>query len=52
MWEHGDAGRPVAFVSEYNPVQILRKAKYFFRYEGTLNLQLPQILLLMSRVIS
>jgi hypothetical protein len=38
VWEEGDAGHPVAFVSEYNPVQILRKAKYFFRYEGTLNL--------------
>jgi hypothetical protein len=38
VWEHGDAGSPVAFVSEYNPVQILRKAKYWFRYDGTLNL--------------
>ncbi len=38
VWEHGDGGRPVAFVSEYNPVQILRKAKYYFRYDGTLQL--------------
>jgi hypothetical protein len=38
VWEHGDAGRPVAFVSEYNPVQILRKAKYYFRFDGTLQL--------------
>jgi hypothetical protein len=38
VWEHGDAGRPVAFVSEYNPVQILRKATYYFRYDGTLQL--------------
>jgi hypothetical protein len=38
VWEEGDAGRPVAFVSEYNPVQVLHKAKYFFRYDGTLNL--------------
>jgi hypothetical protein len=38
VWEGGDAGHPVAFVSEYNPVQILRKAKYYFRYDGTLQL--------------
>jgi hypothetical protein len=38
VWEHGDSGRPVAFVSEYNPVQILRKSTYFFRYDGTLRL--------------
>ena len=38
VWEHGNAGRPVAFVSEYNPVQILRKARYYFRYGGTLQL--------------
>jgi hypothetical protein len=38
VWERGNGGLPVAFVSEYNPVQILRKAKYFFRYDGTLRL--------------
>jgi len=38
VWEHGDAGRPVAFVSEYNPVQVLRKAAHYFRYDGVLQL--------------
>jgi hypothetical protein len=41
VWEQGDAGRPVAFVSEYNPTMILRKAKSFFRFDGTLRLADP-----------
>jgi hypothetical protein len=41
VWEEGDAGRPVAFVSEYNPVQVLRKASSWFRFDGTLKLSSP-----------
>jgi hypothetical protein len=36
VWERGDDGGSVAFVSNYDPTTILRKASSFFRYEGTL----------------
>ena len=35
-WEAADRGQPVAFVSEYDPTTILRKASSYFRYDGTL----------------
>jgi hypothetical protein len=41
VWEEGDAGQPVAFVSEYNPVMVLRKANSWFRFDGTLRLAAP-----------
>jgi hypothetical protein len=37
-WESRAADSPVAFVSEYDATAVLRKAKAFFRYEGTLRL--------------
>lgn len=36
VWEAGDQDGPVAFVSEYDPTAILRKAHSFFRFDGTL----------------
>lgn len=36
VWQEGDAGQPVAFVSEYDPMTVLRKTTSFFRFEGTL----------------
>lgn len=41
VWEAGDKGGPVAFVSEYDPTMILRKANKYFRYDGTLRLADP-----------
>lgn len=35
-WERGDAAGPVAFVSEYDPTTVLRKASSYFRFDGTL----------------
>lgn len=35
-WERGDASGPVAFVSEYDPTTVLRKASSYFRFDGTL----------------
>jgi hypothetical protein len=49
VWEEGHAGGPVAFVSEYNPTMILRKANTFFRYDGTLRLADPPDLALDDR---
>jgi hypothetical protein len=40
-WESGDAGKPVAFVSEYDPTSVLRKASSWFRYDGTLRSAAP-----------
>lgn len=36
VWQAGDGGRPVAFVSEYDPTNVLRKASSWFRFDGTL----------------
>jgi hypothetical protein len=36
VWERGDDGSPVAFVSNYDPTTLLRKARSFFRFEGSL----------------
>jgi hypothetical protein len=36
VWEAGDDGGPIAFVSEYDPTTVLRKASSYFRYDGTL----------------
>lgn len=36
VWESADQDAPVAFVSEYDPTAILRKAHGFFRFDGTL----------------
>lgn len=36
VWEQGDAGGPIAFVSEYDPTTVLKKASSYFRYDGTL----------------
>lgn len=36
VWERGDAGRPVAFVSKYDPTTVLRRASSFFRFDGVL----------------
>jgi hypothetical protein len=36
VWENADTGGPVAFVSEYDPTTVLRKASSYFRYDGTL----------------
>jgi hypothetical protein len=36
VWETGDHGEPVAFVSEYDPTTVLRRASSYFRYDGTL----------------
>ena len=36
VWEQADAGRPIAFVSKYDPTTVLRKASAFFRFDGTL----------------
>ena len=36
VWEQGDAGRPIAFVSKYDPTTVLRKASAFFRFDGAL----------------
>jgi hypothetical protein len=38
IWESGDGGEPIAFVSEYDPTLILRKASTFLRFDGTLRL--------------
>jgi len=38
VWERGDAGQPVAFVSEYNPLLVLHRANSWFRFDGTLRL--------------
>jgi len=35
-WQRGDDGKPVAFVSKYDPTTVLRKASHFFRFAGTL----------------
>lgn len=35
-WETADQGQPVAFVSEYDPTTVLKKASSYFRYDGTL----------------
>lgn len=35
-WETADEGQPVAFVSEYDPTTVLKKASSYFRYDGTL----------------
>ncbi|MHB8449083.1 MAG: hypothetical protein ACYDAQ_01210 [Mycobacteriales bacterium] len=36
VWEQADAGQPSAFVSEYDPTTVLKKASSYFRYDGTL----------------
>jgi hypothetical protein len=36
VWERGDDGDPVAFVSEYDPTYVLRRASSWFRFDGTL----------------
>lgn len=36
VWERADGGQPAAFVSQYDPTTVLKKAHRFFRYEGTL----------------
>jgi hypothetical protein len=35
-WEAADGGQPIAFVSEYDPTTVLKKASSYFRYDGTL----------------
>jgi len=35
-WQRGDDGKPLAFVSKYDPTTVLRKASHFFRFAGTL----------------
>ena len=41
VWESGDGGNPVAFVSEYDPTSVLRKANSWFRFDGTLRSATP-----------
>jgi hypothetical protein len=41
IWEEGFQGGPAAFVSEYDPTQVLRKASSYFRYRGTLRAAPP-----------
>lgn len=41
VWEEGNAGGPVAFVSKYNPIMVLRRANSWFRFDGTLRLASP-----------
>ena len=36
VWEQADGDQPAAFVSQYDPTTVLKKAHRFFRYEGTL----------------
>jgi hypothetical protein len=36
VWESADAGKPIAFVSEYDPTFVLRKASAYFRFDGVL----------------
>lgn len=36
VYEAADGGSAAAFVSEYDPVAVLRKASAFFRFDGTL----------------
>lgn len=40
-WERGDTAGPVAFVSEYDPTTVLRKASSYFRFDGTLRSSEP-----------
>lgn len=40
-WERGDGAGPVAFVSEYDPTTVLRKASSYFRFDGTLRSSEP-----------
>lgn len=45
-WEAGDNGEPVAFVSEYDPATVLRKASSYFRFDGALrNAEAPDFAL-------